>query len=141
MKPLIGSVLSTILLFISIVHIYWGIGGKTGSPTAVPTKKNNVPVIKPGPLSCIVVALTLASFGVYILIKSGIIGIHLPVWISNCGLWMISGIFLLRAVGDFKYVGFFKEIKSTKFGQLDAIYYSPLCLLLSLLVMLLEFIN
>jgi Protein of unknown function (DUF3995) len=141
MKPIIGSVLFTILLFISVIHIYWGFGGKAGSLAAVPTKKNNVPVIKPGPVSCMAVALGLLSFGGYVLIKSGIINFHLPGWISNYGLWIISGIFLLRAIGEFKYVGFSKKIRYTRFGKLDTKYYSPLCLLLSLLGIILEFIS
>ena len=62
-------------------------------------------------------------------------------WKSNsnsCASTLIYGnlaigiIMLIRAVGDFKYVGFFKKIKGTIFAQNDTHFYSPLCLLISI---------
>lgn len=38
---------------------------------------------------------------------------------------------LARAVGEFKYLGFFKRVRGTKFATLDTLVYSPLCLLLA----------
>jgi hypothetical protein len=37
-----------------------------------------------------------------------------------------------RAVGEFKYVGFFKRVRGSKFARLDTLVYSPLCLLLAI---------
>ena len=37
-----------------------------------------------------------------------------------------------RAIGDFKYVGFFKRVRGSKFARMDTLVYSPLCLLLAL---------
>ncbi|WP_369124978.1 DUF3995 domain-containing protein [Enterobacter asburiae] len=48
------------------------------------------------------------------------------------GNWVVVVLFLLRAVGDFKIVGFFKKIRRTEFSKYDSLYYSPLCLYLSL---------
>jgi len=39
---------------------------------------------------------------------------------------------LARAIGEFKYVGFFKRIRGSRFARLDTWIYSPLCLLLAL---------
>jgi hypothetical protein len=47
----------------------------------------------------------------------------------------------LRAIGDFNYVGFFKKIKHTKFGKNDTKYFSPLCLTIGVLTIILELIN
>ncbi|WP_205190355.1 DUF3995 domain-containing protein, partial [Burkholderia sp. LMG 13014] len=41
-------------------------------------------------------------------------------------------IFAVRAVGDFRYVGFFKRIRGSRFARMDTLYYSPLCAALSL---------
>ena len=63
-----------------------------------------------------------------------------PAWLSRYGLWLLAGVFLLRAIGDFRYVGFTKKVRATRFAQLDTRFYSPLCLLMStntLLVILL----
>jgi hypothetical protein len=84
------------------------------------------------------VALGLLGIGLFILIKSGFILFNIPLWLDNYGLWIIAGIFILRAIGEFNYVGFFKKIKQTKFGQNDAKYYSPLCLTIGILTLLME---
>ncbi len=141
MKILITSLLLFILSFLFIIHFYWGFGGKTALLSTIPTDQNNKPIIKPGPVDCFIVALGLLAFAVFILIKAGTIPVHLPNWLFNYGLWAISVLFLARAVGDFKYVGIFKKIKMTKFAQMDSKYYSPLCLFLSLLGIILELIS
>jgi hypothetical protein len=47
--------------------------------------------------------------------------------------WLISAIALLlfaRAIGDSELVGFFKEVKGSRFARLDTWVYSPLCVVL-----------
>jgi len=39
---------------------------------------------------------------------------------------------LARSIGEFKYVGFFKRVRGSRFARLDTWIYSPLCLLLAL---------
>lgn len=39
---------------------------------------------------------------------------------------------LLRAVGDFRYVGFFKSVRDSRFATMDTWCYSPVCLALSI---------
>jgi hypothetical protein len=141
MKTPVSLLLSIIFLFLAAIHIYWGFGGKSGSAASVPAGENNKPVLKPGKFECFVVALGLLGFGVFVLIKAGIILSGLPNWLLQYGLWAIIALFVLRAVGEFKYIGFFKKIKTTQFGQLDTKYYSPLCLLIGLLGTILEFLN
>lgn len=41
-------------------------------------------------------------------------------------------IFAVRAIGDFRYVGFFKHIRGSRFARMDTMCYSPLCAALSL---------
>jgi hypothetical protein len=69
---------------------------------------------------------------------SGLITFNTPDWLSKYGLWTIAVIFTLRAIGDFNYVGFFKKIKHTKFGKNDTKYFSPLCLTIGILTIILE---
>ncbi|WP_367946795.1 DUF3995 domain-containing protein [Leptospira santarosai] len=47
---------------------------------------------------------------------------------------LLSAMFLFRAIGDFRLVGFFKKIRGTKFAKNDTAFFSPLCLLLSILL-------
>ncbi len=55
-----------------------------------------------------------------------------PKWLSRYELWILASVFLLRAIGDFCYVGFAKKVRSTRFAQLDTRFYSPLCLFMSI---------
>ena len=48
--------------------------------------------------------------------------------------WLIAAVFALRAIGDFRYVGFFKRVRGSKFARLDTLAYSPLCTALALLI-------
>jgi hypothetical protein len=138
---ILTSSLLLFLIFLSIssLHFYWGFGGKWGNSAVIPTKDDSIKVLMPGLLATITVAFGLLTFGVFVLIKSEIIDFKLPLWLDRSGLLVISGIFLIRAIGDFKYVGFFKKIKQTKFGQNDTKYYTPLCLLIFILAMIIEF--
>jgi hypothetical protein len=38
---------------------------------------------------------------------------------------------LARAIGEFRYVGFFKRVRDSRFAHLDTWVYSPLCLALA----------
>jgi hypothetical protein len=55
--------------------------------------------------------------------------------------WIIPAIFLIRAIGDFKYVGFTKKVKSSTFAELDTKFFSPLCLVIAALGFAIEFLN
>jgi len=142
MTTIIAIILFLIFLFISSIHIYWAFGGNWGSDAVLPTKDdNNTKVLNPSILPTLIVALGLLGFGLLILIISGLIAFVIPQWLSKYGLWIIASIFTLRAIGDFKYVGFFKKIKLTKFGKNDTKYYSPLCLTIGILTLILELIK
>jgi hypothetical protein len=141
MTTIFAIILFLIFLFLSSIHFYWGLGGRWGSEGVIPVKDNNVKVMMPGPLPTFIVALGLLGFGLFILTKSGLINLILPLWLEKYGLWIIAGIFILRAIGEFKYVGFFKKTKQTKFGQNDTKYYSPLCLLIGALTIFIELNN
>jgi hypothetical protein len=53
--------------------------------------------------------------------------------IFDAGLWGLALVFMLRAVGNLRTFGFFKNITGTPFARWDTWLYSPLCLLIALL--------
>ncbi|MFM2363103.1 MAG: hypothetical protein RLZZ316_2005 [Bacteroidota bacterium] len=136
MTTLLSVTLFFVFLFLSLLHMYWGLGGRWGSAAVIPVKENGTAHFKPGKLPTFIVAMALLAIGVYYLITVKLIPIRLPAWLQQYGLWLLAGIFLLRAIGDFYYVGFFKKIRHTAFGKNDTLYYSPLCLVISLLTAL-----
>ncbi|MBD2756198.1 DUF3995 domain-containing protein [Spirosoma validum] len=130
---------SIILLSISGIHFYWGLGGHWGLQAALP-ERNGTKAFQPGRFATFNVAIIFAGMALFYLARIGrfpIADSWMPDWLNHYGLWLLTGIFLLRAVGDFYYVGFFKRIRTSRFAELDTKFYSPLCLLLSFNTLLL----
>ena len=133
----ISILLFIIFLSLSAIHFYWGFGGRRLSDGVLPTKLGETtPTVMPGKIPTFIVAIGLLCFGLFYLVKAEIISLLLPSWLDRYGLWFIAGIFIFRAIGDFRYVGFFKKIKQTKFGMKDSKYYSPLCLMIGILTLI-----
>ena len=44
------------------------------------------------------------------------------------GTLVVAAAFLLRAIGDFRLVGFFKRVRNTRFAAWDTRLFSPLSL-------------
>ncbi len=129
---MIVIILSIILFLIFTVlggfHFYWIFGGIWGLEKVIPTKGNEVNTLSIPKLATLIVGLVLVFFGLIYLIKSGFTNVQVPNWVTNYGYWFIPSIFILRAIGEFKYVGFFKKIKNTEFAKADSKIFSPLCL-------------
>ena len=77
---------------------------------------------------------------IFYLIRANLIHLQLPDLIANYGLYALAIVLIIRAIGDFKYVGFFKTVKDTPFADYDTKYYSPLCLFLGLSTLGIQFL-
>ena len=135
---ILSFLLSLILIGLGIIHFNWVVGGKYGFAESMPTKENGERVLNPKKIDSAIVGLGLTAFGLFYVFKSGIITNYLPDWITEYGGWIIPSIFILRAIGEFKYVGFFKRIKRTNFGRLDTKYFSPLCLIIGIVGLIIQ---
>lgn len=139
---MIVIILSTILFLIFTVlgsfHFYWFFGGILGLEKVIPTKKNNEAIMTIPKIATLFVGVILVLFGFTYLKNLGITSFKFPVWLTNYGYWLIPCIFILRAVGEFKYVGFFKKIKNTKFAKADSQIFVPLCMSIGVIGILLQ---
>ena len=79
------------------------------------------------------VAVLLAVAALIALGAGGSVALPLPNALVRIGIWVLAVVLLLRAIGDFRYVGFFKRVRGTPFAELDTRFFSPLCLALSAL--------
>jgi hypothetical protein len=123
---------TAIVIMLSFVHVYWALSGNLGKSGVLPTLHDGKPVIEPGIVGTFAVA---AALGIFAFITVGDLGIYVafvPRDVTKYATIAIGIIFLLRAMGEFKYVGFFKSIKDTHFARNDSRYFSPLCLYLGL---------
>ena len=129
--------LLTIFIFLGSLHVYWAMGGKWAVQAAVPEVKGKA-AFTPPPLLTLVVAIGLFGFGVLAIVLG--LNESTQPWINYLA-WGAVGIFGLRAIGDFKYAGFAKLINpravlNTRFARNDTRIYSPLCLLIATLFLL-----
>jgi len=128
---IIAGISSVILLFLALVHFYWAAGGKLGHGAAIP-ELNGLPVLNPGAFGTFVVALFLLLAAIVVAVQAGfIMNSRAGGWPPRIATNALALIFAARAVGDFRYVGFFKTIKGTRFARLDTLFYSPLCAFLA----------
>ncbi len=132
-----GILVVTILAGLSALHLYWAFGGKWGMTVVIPTVGGNR-AFNPSSLATVLVAAALLLAVLVITGRMRYWGTSLPKWIFTWGTWGIALVFLLRAVGDFRLAGFFKQIHQTDFAYWDTWLFSPLCLLLSVLLCLLS---
>lgn len=139
------TLLSTLLFLTFIVlggfHFYWLFGGKWGLKQVIPTKEKTATVLGVPPLATLIVALGLTLFGSLYLLKSGLLNLSFSHWILTFAYWFIPSIFLLRAIGEFNYVGLFKKIKHTDFAKADSRIFVPLCLSIGLSGMAIQLLN
>jgi hypothetical protein len=139
MEYIVAFIVSGIFLILSALHFNWAIGGKFGFEGSIPTNEKGERVLNPKRIDSAVVGFGLLLFALYSLNHAEIIDIPFPGLIKNYGGWTIAIIFLLRAIGDFNYVGFFKKKRDTIFDKMDTSFYAPLCLFLSLAAFYLTF--
>jgi hypothetical protein len=138
MIPLLAIILFIIFLALSGIHFYWGMGGRWAADAAIPVSTDNVKVMHPGLVSCFIVATGLLAMGIFMLAKADAIQLYLPAWLDDYGARMIGILFIMRAFGDFRYVGFFKTIRRTEFARMDTRYYTPFCLLIGVLAIIIN---
>jgi hypothetical protein len=140
-QTILSISLFAIFTTIGFIHFYWLFGGKWGINNALPTEENGEKAMKPPRIATAIVALGLISFGLLYLVKTGIFNNQVPNWIITYGGWIIPTIFILRTIGDFKYVGLFKKIKHTNFAKADTNFFVPLCLSIGIIGIIIQLMN
>jgi Protein of unknown function (DUF3995) len=129
----ISSLFNALVLFgISAFHYYWAFGGKIGINAVLPQLENNgKKVFVPSKLITLIVAFLFLAIALFFSFQLDGLNLFSPLT-NSVILYGLTGVFFIRAIGDFKYVGFFKKKSNTLFAINDTRYYSPLCLLVSL---------
>ena len=135
-----GFIVSIILTFLSLVHLYWAFSGDGMKDYVIP-EKNGEKVFNPSRITTAVVGLGLLIFAFIILGHIGVFELIFLKSVFKYGTWLVACTFFARAIGDFNLVGFSKKVKGTKFAIWDTRLYSPLCLAIAILISLVIFTN
>jgi hypothetical protein len=126
-------IINTAIFFsLSILHFYWGFGGRLWYNDVLPTNSTGSQQLSPSITATLIIGFGLLFFAL-ITITNHRLFIRYNQTFFRYGTVAIAIIFLIRAIGDFKFIGFFKTIKFTRFGINDTQIFSPLCLFISLL--------
>jgi hypothetical protein len=130
MIRLVALATSSVFVLLSGLHVYWACGGILGASGSVP-ESDNRPLFKPSRVATLLVAFLLMLAALILFIRSGIGPLSSLLSLSRHGAWALALVFTGRAVGDFRWIGFFKRVRNTRFARLDTQVYSPLCLLIA----------
>jgi len=131
----LAGVAGTVALVLSVLaalHFYLAAGGAHARLAAVPEREGR-PLFSPGPVACVAVGVSLLFAALLVCWTARIWApAAIPLGLARVGTGLLAAALLLRAIGDRKYVGFFKRVRGTAFARWDSRLYAPLCLLLGL---------
>jgi Protein of unknown function (DUF3995) len=140
MRTLVAFALVAVLLALSLLHVYWGLGGRTAAAAAIPEVAGR-PAFKPSRTGTLVVAMSLlAAAGLVATTGHLVPDLHVPRF-ARFLTFILGSVFVARSVGDFRLVGFFKRRSTSRFARLDSLVYAPLCLALGLSVLFVAYVD
>ena len=144
----ISTLVAIVFVALALLHMYWALGGQWGADSALPrvaapATSDDDPVatgharpmvraFNPGRGATLVVAAALASVAALVVVQAGLLGPTIDHPLVRWALVAVAVILLVRAVGDFRLVGFFKKVTGSRFARLDTLVFSPLCVVLGL---------
>jgi hypothetical protein len=93
---------------------------------------NGRPMFVPSATATAAVGVGLLLCALLIASTGGIVTVGLSPRVLSALCAGLALALLLRAVGDFRYVGFFKSVRGSRFATMDTWCYSPVCFALSI---------
>jgi hypothetical protein len=123
--------LGLVLVALGVLHIVWAFGGLTSRLAVVP-ERDGAPLFRPSRGASLAVALLLLVAAMLVMQQGGALPYLVPAPLATLGCWTIAMTFTARAVGEFRYLGFFKRVRGTRFARWDTRLFSPLCLALGI---------
>jgi hypothetical protein len=131
---IVPVIINTVLfLLLSILHFYWTLGGKLWYEDVLPTNLKGTNRLNPSTASGLIISFGLLLLAFITVGNQGLFDKYFNGKYFRYGTLVIALIFFLRAIGDFRFIGFFKTVNKTRFGINDTLFFSPLCLFIAIL--------
>ena len=130
-QRILAAGLIAIFAALAALHVFWAAGGRAGGGVAIPRTAGRA-LFAPSPLATLAVAGALVAAALVTAAAAGWFGASRSRRAGRVLTTVLAGVFLLRAVGDFRYVGFFKSLGEDPFRSWDTWLFSPLCLAIAL---------
>jgi hypothetical protein len=132
---------TSILIILSFLHIYWALGGNWGMNAVLPTVSEGQRRFLTGIYGRFAIGAAIGAFAFVSIGTTGIFDVFAGRDFFRYASTAIALLFLLRAIGDFRYIGFFKKANGTLFAKNDTRFYSPLCIFIAALFLVSAWIN
>jgi Protein of unknown function (DUF3995) len=126
----LALLIALIFAVLGLLHFYWAAGGSLGGGAAIPSMAGEK-IFTPSALASTTVGILLLLAMYAFIGRVGYLTFGFPAWLFRLGTAIIAVLFLLRAIGEFRYVGFFKSIRDSEFAVWDNYLFSPLCLFIA----------
>jgi hypothetical protein len=127
----LGMAIAAVMGGLAALHVFWAFGGKLGTVAAIPTR-DGVPLLRPRHAVTLAVAGGLAGAAYVALAAVEVVPWGLPHGTLPFACAVLAVLFGGRAIGEWRYVGFFKRVRGTAFAWWDTRVFSPLCAALSI---------
>ena len=125
-------------VLIALWHVQMALRPTAGESGAIPSKDGK-PLFVPSRAATLLIAVVLLLFAVLVAATAGALQVGVAPDVLSWLSYALALGLLARAIGEFRYVGFFKRVRGSRFARLDTLVYSPLCLLLAVGVTLVAF--
>lgn len=123
----VGTALAVVLGILAALHVGWAFGRRAPGAAVIP-EVDGKPAFVPSRTATLVVAAGLVAAAVLALAEGGLVALPLPRVVARGAALLLGLVFVARAVGEFRLVGFFKRVRGTAFATWDTWAFSPLSL-------------
>jgi hypothetical protein len=130
MNIVLGLIVTITFVALALWHFGMALSPVGSMSGAVPSESGK-PLFAPSAGATLAVGVVLLVFSALVAATSGLIDVGLPARVLSWSSYVLALGLAARAVGEFRYVGFFKRVRGSRFARLDTLLYSPLCLLLA----------
>jgi hypothetical protein len=127
----VAIVVGAVFVVLAIWHFRMAAAPSSGRTGAIPSVDGR-PLFTPSPAATVAVGVVLLGFAALIAAAAGLVSVGLSARVLSWICYALALGLLARAIGDRKYLGFFKRVRGSRFARLDTLAYSPLCLLLAI---------
>jgi hypothetical protein len=106
------------------LHFYWAAGGRAGLDMVIPRDESGEPLFEPPPSLC-------GFMGLIYVASAGVVAVPFDPGVRSILLKGMATACVIRALGDFHYIGLLKRFRNSLFALWDTRVFSPLCLIIA----------
>lgn len=121
--------LALVLCALAALHARWAVRNRFESTFVIP-KVDGQYVFIPSRAATSMVAFALFCAALVALAQGQVIALDVPPLLVLVAAYAAGAVFVLRAIGDFRLVGYFKRVRHTSFARWDTRLFSPLSALM-----------